>query len=98
MDYDIRDTIAPTHSYTLRFYGCPIRAIVRNPIIENLTDDEWELLKFIRSNPTIQQKELASAINKDKKLVSRNISTLQKLKLIKWYGSRKEGAWEVSMP
>ena len=60
-----------------------------------LTDSQKKILEKILSNPIITQIEIAEQLNLHRVSVTRSITKLQKLGVLKRVGSNKTGYWEI---
>lgn len=93
LDFDMNEGTKIQSIYCTRVYGCPIRPILVNPSIEQLTNDEWKLLQFMRENPTVAIKAIPSKMKEDPKKVNSCFAKLKKLKLVHWGGGKADGKW-----
>lgn len=83
-------TINPTVKATI---NTTINATINATI--KLTDSQKKILEKILNNPIITQIEIAEQLNLHRVSVTRSITKLQKLGVLKRVGSNKTGYWEI---
>ena len=66
-------------------------------ILERLTDNQNNVLKFLQNNPTSTQIEVAEKLNISIAGVKKIILRLQELELLSREGSKKTGHWIVKV-
>jgi len=96
LDFDMKENMKIQSIYCVRTYGCPIRPVLVNPSIEQLSNDEWQLFQFMRENPTLPIKSVPSKMKEDPKKVNSCFAKLKKLKLLHWEGGKDDGKWTFS--
>ncbi len=70
--------------------GAPVNAPVK------LTQIQEQLILLLKNNPNITYPEIVSALEKDRRTVSRNIKKLKELGIIVRIGTNKAGYWQVN--
>jgi ATP-dependent DNA helicase RecG len=65
------------------------------PINAPINDLQRQILQFIGSNPQITYDHLAELTQKDRTTVMRNLAKLKTEGLLRRFGSRKAGHWEI---
>lgn len=60
-----------------------------------LTERQKIILNIIRSSPTITGKQISNTLSVSQRTIERDLSTLQKLKLLKHEGKDNNGLWVV---
>ena len=93
LDFGMNEGTKIQSIYCMRVYGCPIRPILVNPSVEQLSNEEWKLLQFMRENPTLPIKSIPSKIKEEPKKINSYFSKLKKLKLVHWEGGKADGKW-----
>lgn len=93
LDFDMNEGTKVQSIYCTRVYGCPIRPILINPSIEQLSSDEWKLLQFMRENAELPVKSIPSKMKEEPKKVNSCFAKLKKLKLVHWEGGKTDGKW-----
>jgi ATP-dependent DNA helicase RecG len=62
---------------------------------ENLTENQYEIVKHMMSNPKISAKELSSIVGISSRKIEENIKKLKEKNIIKRVGAAKGGHWEI---
>ena len=62
---------------------------------KNCTLEEMEILKAIKKNPSVTQKELAAIIGKSERTVKSRTVDMQEKGLIRRANGKRNGRWEV---
>lgn len=93
LDFDMNKGMKIQSLYCTRVYGCPIRPVLVHPGIEQLTNEEWNLMQFMRANPTISLKSIPAKMKEDPKAINSCFAKLKKLKLVHWEGGETDGHW-----
>ncbi len=65
------------------------------PINAPLTEFQVQIVDLIGENPFISYEKLAEKLNKNRTTVMRNIQKLKELGILKRFGPKKSGYWEV---
>lgn len=64
---------------------------------ENLTLTQLNIIKLIKQNPSITQKEMATSLDLTRDTIKYNISLLKKLNVLSREGSTKKGRWIIKL-
>lgn len=62
-------------------------------MVSDISPVESELMRYIRSNPRITQKQAAEAMGLSKTTITNAMNRMQSNRLIRRNGSRKSGYW-----
>ena len=93
---EIPNGFLATLSYTIQKVRLNNKKKDRNNVVDNVVDNENALVKFIKEDPYITAKQLASKMKTTERTVQRYIKKLQQKSFLTRIGADKGGYWKVS--
>jgi len=90
--FEIRDSYV---RIVFRFDDAPANAPANAPVNAPVSQLQQQILDWVRINPQVSYDDLEVKTKKDRRTISRNISTLKVRGILKRIGSDKTGHWEV---
>ena len=70
---------------------------VTENVTEKLNPTEQKILKVLKDNPNINQKQLSDKLNVTTMTIKRNINKLKEKGLVERIGSDRQGYWKVNL-
>lgn len=65
--------------------------------LETLNESQFKIIKLLKGNPTLTQKQMVEITKLTREGIKYNISILKKLNIIERVGSDKKGYWKVNI-